>query len=163
MAKAGSGQSTVHLVEQLVRPVIEELGFSLWDVRYEKEGPDWYLRIFADNPAGQMDMNACETISRAIDPVIDAADPIDEAYFMEVGSPGLGRRLTRAEHFAPYVGQKIAARLIRPDATGNREQEGVLQRFENGEITLETTKGTVAFALAATSFVKLCDDENLFS
>ena len=75
-------------------------------------------------------MNTCEAASRAIDPVIEEADPIDQAYFLEVGSPGLGRRLTRPEHFARYQGQKIAARLIRPDENGNREIAGLLQGID---------------------------------
>ena len=163
MAKAKSGQNTVQQVEALVRPIIEEMGLILWDVRFEKEGPDWYLRVFID-PAdgGSLDMNTCEVASRAIDPVIDAADPIDQAYFLEVGSPGLGRRLTRTEHFEKYMGQKISARLIRPDEAGNREYAGILQDVQGQNISIQTENGPVTFELAAASFVKLCDDENLF-
>ena len=109
MAKGNGGKNTVRTVEQLVRPVVEGMGLRLWDVRFEKEGPDWFLRIFIDRDT-PLDTDTCEAVSRAIDPVIDAADPIDQSYYMEVGSPGLGRRLTRPEHFGPYVGQKIAAR-----------------------------------------------------
>ncbi len=163
MAKAKSGQNTVQQVEQLVRPVIEGMGLVLWDVRFEKEGPDWYLRVLIDPADGtNLDMNTCEAASRAIDPVIDAADPIDQGYFLEVGSPGLGRRLTRPEHFEKYLGQKIAARLIRPDEAGRREYAGILKAIENGAVTLEEESGTVQFELAAASFVKLCDDEDLF-
>ena len=127
MAKAKGGQNTVQQVEALVRPVIEGMGLILWDVRFEKEGPDWYLRVLID-PAGEgpLDMNTCEAASRAIDPVIDAADPIEQSYYMEVGSPGLGRRLTRDEHFTLCRGQKVAARLIRPDEQGRRELAGLL-------------------------------------
>ena len=106
--------------------------------------------------------NEGQAVSRAIDPVIDAADPIDQSYYMEVGSPGLGRRLTRPEHFGPYVGQKIAARLIRPDESGNREIAGLLRGIEGQTVTVETENGPVNFELAAASFVKLCDDEDLF-
>ena len=163
MAKAKGGQNTVQQVEALVRPVIEGMGLILWDVRFEKEGPDWYLRVLID-PAGEgpLDMNTCEATSRAIDPVIEEADPIDQAYFLEVGSPGLGRRLTRPEHFARYQGQKIAARLIRPDENGNREIAGLLQGIDGQTVTVETENGPAAFELAAASFVKLCDDEDLF-
>ena len=163
MAKAKSGQNTVQHVETLVRPVIEQMGLTLWDVRFEKEGPDWYLRVFIDPADGSMlDMNTCEAASRASDPIIEAADPIDQGYFLEVGSPGLGRRMTRPEHFEKYMGEKIAARLIRPDETGNREYAGILKSFEGQTVTIETENGTVSFDLSATSFVKLCDDENLF-
>ena len=160
MAKS-SGGSTAAAVEALVRPVVEGMGLRLWDVRFEKEGPDWFLRILIDRDT-PLDTDTCEAVSRAIDPVIDAADPIDQSYFMEVGSPGLGRRLTRPEHFGPYVGQKIAARLIRPNESGARELEGALLAFENGAVTIDTAAGPVQFALSDASFVKLCDDEDLF-
>ena len=152
MAKGNGGKNTVRTVEQLVRPVVEGMGLRLWDVRFEKEGPDWFLRIFIDRDT-PLDTDTCEAVSRAIDPVID---------YMEVGSPGLGRRLTRPEHFGPYVGQKIAARLIRPNADGARELEGTLLAFADGDVTLEGPAGPVTFALADASFVKLCDDEDLF-
>ena len=161
MAKGNGGGNTARTVEQLVRPVVEGIGLRLWDVRFEKEGPDWFLRIFIDRDT-PLDTDTCEAVSRAIDPVIDAADPIDQSYFMEVGSPGLGRRLTRPEHFEACLGQKIAARLIRPDASGARELEGILRAFANGDITLEGPEGPVTFPLANASFVKLCDDEDLF-
>ena len=161
MAKAKSGHNTVQIVEQLVRPVVEGMGLSLWDVRFEKEGPDWFLRVYIDKPGG-LDIDTCEDATRAINPVIDEADPIDQSYYLEVGSPGLGRRMTRPEHFAKYMGQKIAARLIRPDENGCREYAGILAGFEGQTVTLEAPEGTVQFELPAASFVKLCDDENLF-
>lgn len=161
MAKAKGGPSTAQVVETLVRPVVEGMGLRLWDVRFEKEGPDWFLRIYIDKPGG-LDIVTCEEATRAINPVIDEADPIDQSYYMEVGSPGLGRRLTREEHYAALAGQKIAARLIRPDEQGRRELEGILQGCEGGIVTLETPAGPVQFARTAASFVKLCDDEDLF-
>ena len=108
MAKAKGGPSTAQVVETLVRPVVEGMGLRLWDVRFEKEGPDWFLRILIDRDI-PLDTDTCEAVSRAIDPVIDAADPIEQSYYMEVGSPGLGRRLTRDEHFTLCRGQKVAA------------------------------------------------------
>ena len=79
-----------------------------------------------------------------------------------MGSPGLGRRLTRTEHFEKYMGQKISARLIRPDQAGNREYAGILQDVQGQNISIQTEASPVTFELAAASFVKLCDDENLF-
>ena len=142
-------------VEALVRPVVEGMGLRLWDVRFEKEGPD----IDRDAP---LDTDTCEAVSRAIDPLLDAADPIDQSYYLEVGSPGLGRRLTRPEHFAALTGQKCAARLIRPDEQGRRELEGTLQGLAEGAVTLNTAEGPVTFPLKAAGYVKLCDDEDLF-
>ena len=163
MAKPGKPQqgSAVKVVEVLVRPVVEGMNLRLWDVRFEKEGPDWFLRVLIDRDEA-LDTDTCEAVSRAIDPLLDEADPIEQSYYLEVGSPGLGRRLTRDEHFARYMGEKAAMHLIRPDENGNRDYVGKLAAFENGNVTLETENGTVTMPLASASYVKLCDDEDLF-
>ena len=148
-------------VEAIVRPVVEGMGLRLWDVRFEKEGPDWFLRVLIDRDT-PLDTDTCEAVSRAIDPLLDEADPIDQSYYLEVGSPGLGRKLTRPEHFAALAGQKCAARLIRPDEQGRRELEGILVGLSDGEVTFETAEGPVSFPLKAAGFDKLCDDEDLF-
>ena len=159
MAKEKGG--TVAAVEVLLEPVLAQLGLRLWDVRFEKEGPDWFLRVLIDRDE-PLDTDTCEAVSRAIDPLLDAADPIDQSHYLEVGSPGLGRRLTRPEHFAALTGQKCAARLIRPDEQGRRELEGTLQGLAEGAVTLNTAEGPVTFPLKAAGYVKLCDDEDLF-
>ena len=161
MAKASSGRNTIKIVEDLVRPVLEGMNLRLWDVRFEKEGPDWFLRILIDRDE-PLDMVTCEAASRAIDPVIDEADPISQSYYMEVGSPGLGRRLTRPEHFQQYLGQTVEIRLVRPDEDGQREYEGTLKAFENGRLTMECPEGEKEFELNAASYVKACDDKDLF-
>ena len=160
--KAAGGGSTVAAVEAIVRPVVEKMDLRLWDVRFEKEGPDWYLRVLIDRDT-PLDTDTCEAVSRAIDPLLDKADPIEQSYYLEVGSPGLGRRLTRPEHFTELVGQKCAAHLIRPDETGRRDLEGVLLGMgEDGTIRLQAPEGELCFPFAAASYVKLCDDEDLF-
>ena len=73
-------------VEAIVRPVVEGMGLRLWDVRFEKEGPDWFLRVLIDRDT-PLDTDTCEAVSRAIDPLLDEADPIDQSYYLEVGSP----------------------------------------------------------------------------
>ena len=97
MAKQ-SGGNTAQRVEALVRPTVEGMGLRLWDVVFEKEGPDWYLRVLIDKD-GTMDTDTCAEVSHALDPILDEADPIDQSYYLEVGSPGLGRKLTRPEHY----------------------------------------------------------------
>lgn len=164
---AGTPGGAAAAVEALVRPTLEAMGLRLWDVRFEKEGPDWFLRVLIEraDPAVPLDTDTCEAASRAIDPLLDAADPIEQSYYLEVGSPGLGRRLTRPEHYAALIGQKCAARLIRPDAQGRRELAGVLQSFDAaaGTATLLGENGEkLEFALKGASYVKLCDDEDLF-
>ena len=124
MAKQ-SGGNTAQRVEALVRPTVEGMGLRLWDVVFEKEGPDWYLRVLIDKD-GTMDTDTCADVSHALDPILDEADPIDQSYYLEVGSPGLGRKLTRPEHYEALKGQKVRAKLIRPNADGVRELSGIL-------------------------------------
>ena len=160
MAKGKSG-TTVSAVEALVSPALAQLGLRLWDVRFEKEGPDWFLRVLIDRDE-PLDMQACEDATRAINPILDEADPIDESYYLEVGSPGLGCKLTRDAHFEAKKGQKVRARLIRPDENGGREIAGILLGKEGGVVTLETKNGPVSIDTKNASYFKLCDDEDLF-
>lgn len=151
-------------VEALIRPAIEGLGLRLWDVRYEKEGPEWYLRVFIDRDE-PMDTDICEAASRAIDPLLDEADPIEESYYLEVGSPGLGRKLTREEHFEALKGQKVEARLYKPGEDGAKQPSGLLLGLEDGVVTLQDaeTGGQRTIVLKEAASFKLCDDEDLFS
>lgn len=159
MAKQPGGVAA--RVETLVRPAIEALGLRLWDVRFEKEGPEYFLRVLIDRDE-PMDTDACEAASRAIDPILDEADPVDQSYFLEVGSPGLGRKLTRPEHFAALAGREVLARLYKPDAEGRKELRGVLVGLEGDTVTLQTPEGEAAFPRKDAGSVKLCDDEDLF-
>lgn len=164
MAKPGKPQqgSAVKVVEALVRPVVEGMGLRLWDVRFEKEGPDWFLRVLIDRNE-PLDTDTCEAVSRAIDPLLDEADPIEQSYYLEVGSPGLGRRLTRPEHYEQLKGRKCAAHLIRPDEQGRRDYAGILQGLDaDGNVTLTDGEETYAFPVKSAGYVKLCDDEDLF-
>ena len=160
MAKQAGG-NTARRVEALVRPVVEGMGLRLWDVVFEKEGPDWYLRVLIDRD-GTMDTDTCADVSHALDPILDEADPIPQSYYLEVGSPGLDRRLTRPEHYDALMGQKIRVRLYRPDAAGRRDLSGVLTAHDGDLITLATDAGPVQLALNTVSTARLCDDEDLF-
>ena len=162
MAKQ-SGGNTAQRVEALVRPTVEGMGLRLWDVAFEKEGPDWYLRVLIDKTDGTtMDTDTCADVSHALDPILDEADPIEQSYYLEVGSPGLGRKLTRPEHYEALKGEKIGVKLIRPNADGVRELAGILTGREGTTVTLDTDNGPVAFEVNAASSVQLCDDEDLF-
>ena len=87
MAKGKNHQpgGAAAVVEALVRPTVEGFGLRLWDVRFEKEGPDWFLRVLIDRDE-PLDTDTCEAVSRAIDPILDEADPIEGSYTLEVGS-----------------------------------------------------------------------------
>lgn len=159
----GTGASGIAArVEALVSPAIQQLGLVLWDVRYEKEGSEWYLKVLIDKPDGPMDTDTCELASRAIDPLLDEADPIPDSYYLEVGSPGLGRKLTRDAHYTALLGRKVAARLYKPDAAGRKEVAGTLLRYEDGVMVLEVEGEEYPLAKADAGSVRLCDDEDLF-
>ena len=163
MAKGKNHQpgGAAAVVEALVRPTVEGFGLRLWDVRFEKEGPDWFLRVLIDRDEA-LDTDTCEAVSRAIDPLLDEADPIEQSYYLEVGSPGLGRKLTRPEHYEAVKGQKVSVRLFRANENGTKEFSGILTGREGSTITVETENGTVNFEASAASTVRLCDDEDLF-
>jgi len=148
--------NTAEIVRQIVLPVCDEMGLVLWDVTFEKEGAEWFLKVLVEKAEGDIDILECEAFSRRIDPLIDEADPIDQSYYLEVGSPGLGRKLRLPEHFNKYIGQKVNVRLIRPDESGRKEIEATLLGFENTVISLEGEENKIS--LADCAFVKLCDD-----
>lgn len=127
--------TTVDLVWKIAAPIAEELGLEIWDIRYVKEGADWYLRVFIDREDG-ITIEDCENMSRALDEPLDVADPIPVAYILEVSSPGLERELLRPEHFEKTLGQSVIVRLFRP-LNGKKEYTGTLLEFENGTFRFE--------------------------
>ncbi len=159
MAK-GKGGGTVGTVEALVTPVLEQLGMRLWDVRFEKEGPDWFLRIYIDRDE-PLDLNACEEATRAINPVIDAGPPRPKL-FLGRWAAGLGRKLTR-RHFEAMRGRRVAAHLIRATAAGEKDVAGILQGKDGARVTLLLDDGSeTVIEEKEASYFKLCDDEDLF-
>lgn len=155
MASKGKGGNTVAAVWDIVSPIADELGLSVWDIRFQKEGVSWYLRIYIDKEGG-IGIDDCEKFSRAIDAPLDEADPIEQSYYLEVSSPGVERQLTRDEHFMRYIGSKVIVRLIRPK-DGEREFRGVLEDYDNGMITVALEQGGLRVEKKEVSFVKLDD------
>lgn len=138
MAKNTSIAETVRI---LAEPVAESLGCWLWDVEYVKEGARKILRITIDSEEG-VDINRCEQMHRAIDPILDEEDPIDEAYYLEVSSPGIERELKTEEHIMACEGWDVEVRLYAP-LNGAKLFRGVLlESGENGEIRIDAA-GTV--------------------
>lgn len=156
MASKGKGGLTVSTVWQLAEPIAKSLGLEIWDVRFEKEGADWFLRIFIDKEGG-VSIDDCVKMSHAIDKPLDEADPIEQSYCLEVSSPGLERDLKRDEHFEKCLGQKIMVKLIRP-VDGQREFKGILESYDNGSFELLTDDGTkLMINKKEASYVKLDD------
>lgn len=150
-------KTTAEVCRELALPVAEERGLELWDVRYEKEGSLWYLRFFIDKEGG-VDINDCEGFSRAIDPILDEADPISSHYYLEVSSPGVERDLLKPHHFERYMGRIIKVRLIRA-LDGIKEFTGKLASYEDDVITIiPEGKEPVSLPRNTTAYVRLQDD-----
>ena len=124
-------------VAELVKDKIENIGYSLYDVEYAKEGPNYFLRIYIDSPKG-IDLDDCEKVSNEINEILDEADYIKEQYFLEVSSPGIERVLRKDEHLNKNIGNEIYVKLFQKDCSGNKEYYGILKQFTNTKIIVET-------------------------
>ena len=100
-------------IENLIKDIIEKLGYELYDVIYEKEAQDYYLRIFIDTPNG-ISLDDCEKVNDAINPVLDEANYIKDQYFLEVSSPGIERKLRKDKHFEDSIDQEVEVSLYSP-------------------------------------------------
>lgn len=152
-------QNTVQRVEEIIRPYADELGLEIWDVRFAKEGADWYLRIFIDKEGG-VSIDDCVDLTHAVTKPLDEADPISQSYMLEISSPGVERELTRDEHFKKHVGSAVMVRAIRP-VDGVRDFNGIMTAYEDKKITVKLEDETeITLDKKDTSYVKL-DDFNM--
>ena len=141
------------LVAGLAQPVVEANGCELWDVEYVREGSEYFLRIYLDKETG-VDINDCEAISRALDPILDEKDPIQGSYHFEVCSAGLERALKRPADFERFMGSAITVKLYRP-RNGLKEIPCVLRGYEDGKVTVEAGKETITFEKSEVALVRL--------
>ncbi len=144
MKNKRSSKNIVSVVSEALTPIICELGYVVWDIEYVKEGADYFLRFTIDSDDG-IDINDCEKVHRTIDPLLDELDPIDDAYHLEVSSPGLERELKYDWHYDACIDETIELKLFAPLEAfpGKKSISGVLKAYENAEITLETADGTI--------------------
>ncbi len=146
--------------EQLALPFAHELGLTLWDVRFVKEGADWFLRYIIDKEGG-VNINDCEALSRAVDAPLDEANFIEQAYHLEVQSPGLGRELTRDSHFEQMQGEPIMVKLYRAIG-GAKEIKGILLEHQDDTLTLtDEEENLITLNRSDIASVRL-DDDNFF-
>ncbi|MBQ8029087.1 MAG: ribosome maturation factor RimP [Clostridia bacterium] len=154
MAKGGN---TVDAVRKIAEPIAQQLGLEIWDVRYVKEGSQWYLRIFIDKEGG-VSIDDCVDMTHAINKPLDEADPIEQAYCLEVSSPGIERELVRDEHFEKSLGEKVMIKTIRP-IENQRDFKGILEGYKDGVITIKSEETEVSFNKKELSWIKLDDFE----
>lgn len=150
-------RSTAERVQELVEPIAEQANVFLWDVRFEKEGASWFLKVIIDRDGG-ITFEDCEAVSRPLSKLLDEHDFIEQSYYLEVSSPGVMRQLKKPKHFEVCLGDKVMVRLIRPNDDGVREITGVLKKYENKHLTIETEQGDNEIAVSACAYIKLDDD-----
>lgn len=129
------------VVREIAEPLAESLGYILWDVEYVKEGADMILRITIDTDAeGGITIDDCEKMHRAIDPLLDEADPIEDAYMLAVSSPGVERELTQPMHFERMAGEEVEIRLYAA-VDGTKTYRGELVGLIDGEVVIRQPDG----------------------
>lgn len=123
-------------VTKLVEPIIENLGYELYDVEYAKEGKNYFLRIFIDNEKG-IDLNDCEKVNDSITDILDKENYIKEQYFLEISSPGIERVLRKDKHLEKNIGEEVTIKLFKKDENGKKEYLGKLKNFNQDKIVVE--------------------------
>ena len=125
----------IDTVNQLVTPIVDEMGLELVDIEYVKEGKDWFLRVFIDKPAG-IDIEECGLVSEKLSEKLDELDPITHNYFLEVSSPGAERPLKKKQDFEKAIGKNVNIKTYEP-LNGEKQFEGVLVGFDGVNVTVE--------------------------
>ena len=120
--------------EELLKPIAEANDVEIYDVEYVKEGSEWYLRCYIDKEEG-VSINDCEAVSRALSDELDRTDFIDDAYILEVSSPGLGRTLKKDKHLRKSLLEEVEVKTYKP-IMGKKEFTGILKAFDEDTVTL---------------------------
>lgn len=145
--------------EAILEPIVKENGLSIYDVEYVKEGSDWYLRGYIEKEEG-VNIKDCEVVSRAVSDILDKEDFIEDAYILEISSPGLGRALKKDKHFDKSIGEQVEIRLYKP-VEKQKEFAGILDSYDKDSITLtnvDDTVNTMRFERANVALVRLALD-----
>ena len=153
------GGNTAAAIYEIAKPIADGLNLKIWDVSFDKEGAMWYLRVLIEKEDGAVDMDDCEAMTRPLSKALDEADPIEQNYMLEVGSPGLGRQLRRPEHFEEFLECPVRIRYIR-EIDGMKEFIAILKGYNKDSISVITEEGDKEIKLSDTAFVKLFDDDD---
>ncbi|MCP5162707.1 MAG: ribosome maturation factor RimP [Hahellaceae bacterium] len=122
------------LLDELIRPVVEGLGYECWGIEFIAQGKNSLLRIYIDKEAGIL-LEDCEVVSRQVSGVLDVEDPISEEYTLEVSSPGMDRPLFTLSQYQRWVGSVVQLKL-RMAFEGRRKYKGLLKDVEGEDIVL---------------------------
>ena len=144
--------NTAQKVEQLLKQPVEARGFELCDVEFIKEYGDWVLTLYIDHEGG-VNIDDCEKVSRAVDPILDEADPIEQAYMLSVSSLGLDRPLKKDADYARNVGKRIEVKLFAPK-DGKKEFTGELVSFSETSVTMQLQSGELTLERKAIALAR---------
>ena len=142
--------------EELLMPIAEANRVEIYDIEYVKEGSDWYLRAYIDKEGG-VTINDCESVSRALSDELDKADFIEDAYILEVSSPGLGRTLKKDKHLLKSLLQEVELKTYKP-VLGSKEFAGILKAFDEKTVTILSEDEEMVFERADIATIKLALD-----
>ena len=142
--------------EEILKPITDKQGVEIYDVEYVKEGSDWYLRAYIDKEGG-VDIDDCEAVSRALSDKLDEEDFIEDAYILEVSSPGLGRSLKKDRHFENSLGKEVELKLYKA-IDGVKEFAGRLKSYDSTSVTVTINDKDETFLRKEISVIKLALD-----
>ncbi len=142
--------------EAILKPIADRCGVEIYDVEYVKEAGEWYLRAYIDKEGG-VNINDCVDVNHALSDALDEDDFIDEAYTLEVSSPGLGRQLKKDRHLERSIGQEVELKLFKPK-DGTKEFAGTLKGFDDSTVTVTINDTDVDFIRKEISVIKLALD-----
>lgn len=142
--------------EELLMPIAEANHVEIYDIEYVKEGSDWYLRAYIDKEGG-VTINDCESVSRALSDELDRTDFIEDAYILEVSSPGLGRTLKKDKHLQKSLLQEVELKTYKP-VFGSKEFTGILKAFDEKTVTILSGDEEMIFERADIATIKLALD-----
>ncbi len=144
-------------VEAMLLPIIEENNFELVDVEYVKEGSNWYLRAYVDKEGG-ITVDDCEIVSRALSDLLDKDDFIEDAYILEISSPGLGRPLKKEKDYIRSMGKELELRTYK-SIDRQKEFYGILTAYDDTSVTIEMEDGTTkVFQKSDLALIRLAFD-----
>jgi len=147
-AKTQSKTQIEKTVRNLVEGEIINLGYELWDIEYYNDKIEWLLEITIDKPPGasisSISIEDCEKVTHAVNPIIDAADPIENSYSLAVSSPGLNRELKNDFHLSKYINKEVTVKLFaKNEEIGDKSFNAILKEFSNENFKFDFQNQTI--------------------
>ncbi len=148
-----ANQKIIQAVEELLMPITERKGLSIWDIEFVKEGPEYFLRVYIDKENG-VSIDDCEEVSRELSDELDRTDPIEQAYVLEVSSAGMDRQLKKESDFLRYLGHEIDIKFYAP-ICGTKEMTAQLLGYQDGILAVRYDGQTIEIDQAKTASIRL--------